>query len=187
MHHYRVVSENAIYRELAILSDIRPLFEYCGRKITIRLCSLCGAQFVRLGRVPFGKTDLPVHQQQSCEIVDSKTIVLGIGKCPFCVLYLAATVSREVSQSGGVTAYDFDPPAAIFLRCLRKGAVQNAEGLLNFSCLCEVDAVLHCLSPEFPWNFHVFAPRPHAPSIAPRKTIHARTVAEQRGGTPFIC
>ena len=153
----------------------------------IRLCPLCDAQFVRLGRIPFGKTDLPVHQQQSCEIVDSKTIVLGIGKCPFCVLYLAATVSREVSQSGGVTAYDFDPPAAIFLRCLRKGAVQNAEGLLNFSCLCEVDAVLHCLSPEFPWNFHVFAPRPHAPSIAPRKTIHARTVAEQRGGTPFIC
>lgn len=93
-----------IYRKLATLSDIRPLFEYCGRKVTIRFCFLCDTQFVRLGRVPFGKTNLPVHHQQLCEIVDRKTIVLGIGKRPFCVLDFAVTVSHEASQNGGVTA-----------------------------------------------------------------------------------
>ena len=125
------------------------------KKMRGRVRARSRSSSLRLKRWPisgrsFGKTDLPVHQQQSCEIVDSKTIVLGIGKCPFCVLYFAATVSHEVSQNGGVTAYDFDPPAALF---------QNAEVCSTSPVFARSTLCCIACRPLFPWTFHVFVPR----------------------------
>jgi hypothetical protein len=57
------MSDIAILRQLLVLSDVRPLFDYCRHQIAVSLCRLRDAKRICLGGVLFGKGELPVAQQ----------------------------------------------------------------------------------------------------------------------------
>jgi hypothetical protein len=101
----------AIFRQLAILGDVRPLLEDCCSKITVRFGFRSGAQSIRLDRVSLSQVDLSVVQQQLCKIVGCETVVLCTGKLLFCVLDFAFLVfgfavlfPLGVGKNSGMTA-----------------------------------------------------------------------------------
>ena len=57
------IVRDAIFRQLEILSDIRPLLEYRCYQITISFRGFCDALLVSLSRESFGTISLPVAQQ----------------------------------------------------------------------------------------------------------------------------